>query len=188
MLNIFKYHFSGNKLAITCCLLSLASGGAEAANDSVDITITGRVLANTCTIDKSESKLNPILPPISDRDIKGVGVTGQEIPVTIALKDCGANVESVKVSATGTSGSSSNKSVFGNMNTDSNAATGVGLYFFKRDTGVDKFNTDGSNPESYTLTPSRNNTLSFRASYVGTADTVTAGEFRSVVTLSMTYQ
>lgn len=167
--------------------LGLFSGGALAAQDTASITVTGKVLANTCTLDESASTLTPKLPDISDRDIKGAGKTGGETEVKIVLKDCGANVNSVEVEASGAKDAGNDTFAFKNISAN-DPASGVGLYFYQSVSGTDKFKPDGSIKKSYTITPSQNNTLTMRASYVGVSDTVTAGNFQATVTLTVNYK
>ena len=168
--------------------LIVLSGAAQAASDRAQITVKGRVLANTCTFDASGSTLNPVLPDIADKDIKGVGKTGGMTKVKISLKDCGADTKSVSVTASGMSGNKSDSAVFGNTSKNAGAATGVGLFFYQSNTGSDKFEPAGTVTKVYPLNPGQDNALEFRAAYVGTSNSVTAGDFQTVVTLSMTYQ
>lgn len=170
-----------------CLLISCLgyTGAVNATTDTAVITITGKVIANTCTFDSSSSDINPKLIDISDRDIKGVGKTGGSKPIKIVLKDCGADVKTVEVKAEGTADIDDSKA-FKNIST-SNAAKGVGIYLYQNETGDEKFDPQGSIKKSYDLTKNQDTTLIFRAAYVGTSATVVAGNVQSTVTLTMTY-
>lgn len=166
--------------ALVCGL----SANTYAASDSAIITITGKVLANTCTIDEASAKQSITLSDIADRDIKGVGKTGGEKNISIVLKDCGAAASNVVVTASGTP-DDDDTTAFANTATD--GAEGVGLYFYQTD-GSTKFKPDGSAEETSALTPSADNTLTYKAAYVGTKDTVKAGDFSTVVNMKFDYQ
>lgn len=179
--NIKRATVTTGVIAAMVCGLS---ANTYAASDSATITITGRVLANTCTIDSASATQSIVLSDIADRDIKGIGKTGGEKNISIVLKDCGAAASNVVVTASGaTDGDDS--SAFSNSATD--GAEGVGLYFYQTD-GATKFKPDGSVQETSALTPSADNTLTYKASYVGTKGTVTAGDFSTVVNMKFEYQ
>lgn len=166
--------------ALVCGL----SANTYAASDSATITITGRVLANTCTIDSTSASQNIVLSDIADRDIKGAGKTGGEKNIRIVLKDCGAAASNVVVTTSGTADTDDTTAF---ANTAADGAKGVGLYFYQTD-GAKKFKPDGSVEETSALRPSEDNPLTYKASYVGTKDTVRAGDFSTVVNMMFKYQ
>ncbi|MFP2423372.1 fimbrial protein [Pseudescherichia vulneris] len=172
------------KTGVIAALVCGLSANTYAASDSATITISGRVLANTCTIDSATATQKIDLPNISDRDIKGVGKTGGEKEISIVLKDCGAAASSVVVTASGTAVTDYSTAF---ANTASDGAKGVGLFFYQTD-GVKKFKPDGSVQETSPLRSSEDNTLTYKAAYVGTEDTVTAGYFSTVVNMKFEYR
>ncbi|EMA4781800.1 fimbrial protein [Providencia rettgeri] len=178
---------TNNKLIVTYLLLSCLTSIniVNAASDNAVVTISGKVIANTCTFDASQSELNPILPNISDRDIKGVGVTGGSKPIKIILKDCGSDVTSVEVNASGIA-DDNDKMAFKNINTSA-SAQGVGIYFYQNETGDDKFDPAGNIKQIYSLNKNQDTHLIFRAAYFGVSDELVAGNVQSVVTLKMKY-
>lgn len=171
-------------LAVLLCGMST---NAYAASDSAIITITGRVLANTCTVDSASANQNIVLPDIADRDIAGTGKTGGEKEVNIILKDCGGDAGSVVVTVTGNQDPLDDSAFANAIPAGNNSADGVALYFMQTD-GVTKFSPSGSVQETSILTPAQDNTLVYKASYVGTKDTVTAGNFSTVVNMQFAYQ
>lgn len=167
-------------------VLLVCSGLAQAASDGTALIINGKVLANTCTLSSGSKEQVITLSDIADRDIRGKGTTGGEKEVNMVLRDCGAAATAVVVTAWGEA-DSDDTSAFRNAKTEATGATGVGLYFYQTD-GKTKFNPDGLGTERSTLTPSANNTLIYKAAYVGTSDAVVAGEFSTVVNMSFEYQ
>jgi len=165
-------------------VLLVCPGLAQAASDGTAIIINGKVLANTCTLSSGSKEQVITLSDIADRDIKGKGTTGGEKEVRMELRDCGAAATAVVVAAWGDA-DNDDTSAFRNAKGES--ARGVGLYFYQTD-GKTKFNPDGRVTERSTLTPSANNTLIYKAAYVGTGDKVVAGEFSTVVNMSFEYQ
>ena len=172
--------------ALTLLLLG-TTAVAHAASDSAVITITGHVLANTCTIASGSKTQTITLDGVADRDIKGKGTTAGEKTIEIVLEDCGSTASKVKVSASGSADADDKTSFANAIEAKSNGSIGVGLYFYQAK-GAKKFNPDGSETEISTLKPSENNTLAYKAAYVATKDTVTAGEFSTVVNMKFEYQ
>ena len=164
-------------------MLILQSSNAVAVTDSATITINGKVLANTCTIDANSAKQDISLPNVSDRQINGVGKTAGSKDVIIILKNCGASSSKVLIKVYGTT-DVNDATAF--SNSVANGAEGVGLYFYQTD-GETKFSPDGSVSESYNITPSSDNSLTFKAIYVGTSDTIKAGDFSTVINMTFDY-
>ncbi|SFT38252.1 major type 1 subunit fimbrin (pilin) [Kosakonia arachidis] len=177
-----------NRLTRATALMALmAAGATQAASDTATITITGTVLSNTCTIDSSSAVQNITLGAISDRDIKGKGTTGGKKDVVIKLTNCGAGTSGVVVRASGTP-DADDALAFANARVqESGGATGVGVYFFQTD-GTTKFVPAGTITQTSSLIPSVDNTLTYKASFVGTKDAVTAGDFSTVVNMTFDYQ
>lgn len=172
---------------VTTLMAFMAAGAAQAASDTANITITGKVLANTCTIDSSSATQNIPLDDISDRDIRGKGTTGGKKDVVIKLTNCGAGASGVVVSASGKA-DDGDATAFANARAQADGgATGVAVYFFQTD-GTTKFVPAGTVTQTSPLTPSVDNTLTYKAAFVGTKDVVTAGDFSTVVNMTFDYQ
>lgn len=166
-------------------LLMMGMGNAQAASDTATITITGRVVANTCTISSGSKEQAIQLQSIADRDIQDKGATGGDNDVNIVLRDCGSAASKVKVSAWGNADADDITAFANAISSSDGGAEGVGLYFYQ--TGGEKFLPDGSVTESSDLIPSADNTLIYKAAYVGTKGTVAAGSFRTVVNMGFEY-
>lgn len=93
----------------------------------------------------------------------------------------------MQVSASGTP-DAEDTSAFANAKTQADGgATGVGVYFYQTD-GTTKFVPAGTAKQTIPLTPSVDNTLTYKAAFVGTKDTVAAGGFNTVVDMAFNYQ
>ncbi len=158
---------------------------ANAALDSAQIILSGKVIANTCTFDSASSDVNPVLPNISDKDIRGIGMVGGNKSIRIVLKDCGSDVNKVEISASGQS-DSENKMAFKNMS-QSIPAKGVGIYRYQNEHGDEKFDPAGQIKQVYSLSKNQDTNLIFKAAYVGLSDSPTAGNIQSIITLTMKY-
>lgn len=170
----------------TALMVLMTAGAAQAASDTAIITITGRVLANTCTIDSNSATQTVTLDDIADRDIRGKGKTGGTKDVVIKLNGCGDSASGVVVTASGNP-DSEDPSAFANAVSEANeGATGVGVYFFQTD-GTTKFLPSGTVTQTSPL-EAVDNTLTYKASFVGTKDSVTAGAFSTVVNMTFDYQ
>lgn len=167
-----------------CIALSVISLNAFSSTDRAEITVSGTVRANTCTLDNNSPTV--ILPTVSARDFGGnKGNVLAKRPVSILLKDCGEMARQVRVTTHGES-DSNNISAFSNQATRSGGAAGVGLYFYTTD-GEHLLLPDGSAYEDIAIHASADNSLTFYAGYVSTKDVVTAGSFQSVVYVEFNY-
>ncbi|QEW32582.1 fimbrial protein [Erwinia billingiae] len=169
--------------AATLCSMFLLCANAVAASDTAKINIGGKILANTCTIEKNSYDVT--LNSISDRDIKGAGkVSDAAKEVPVRLTGCGADVTTVVVTA---SGSGSNNYFANSVDATAGGATGVGIIFYQTDKTT-PFNSNGSVKEISDLNASGDTTLIYTAKYIATADNVTAGDVRTAVSLQFDYQ
>lgn len=167
-----------------CFIICIVPPFTLAKSDSATITITGRVLANTCTIDNGSAKQTVILPDVSDRDFRDVGVTAGETPVIIRLNDCGSDIQSVMVKVSGDP-DPVNPGAFNNSYNGQNKANGVAINFYRTD-GV-LFSPNGSNPEETKLIPG-NNEIVYKTSYISTINKISGGNVTSVVSLHLEYK
>ncbi|HGU9825293.1 TPA: fimbrial protein [Enterobacter cancerogenus] len=174
----------GTLPGVIMLLSSSLLSGAHAASDTATLNITGRVLANSCTIDASSAVQSIRLPDIGDRDLSGKGRTGGEKAIDIVLKNCGEATRSVIVTA---SGGADTDDATAFRNTTAAGAAGVGLYFYQTD-GRTPFSPDGAIKETSILRPSEDNVLTYKAAYVSTRGEVKAGGFSTVVNLRFDYQ
>ncbi|MFP1982811.1 fimbrial protein [Lonsdalea quercina] len=157
-----------------------------AADDTATITITGTIKANTCAIDDSSKNQTVLLPDIADRDIQKNKTAGEK-NFNITLTGCGDAASAVKVTASGTPDEADVMAFANNVSSGDGGATGVGIYVYETD-NVTQFKPDGSTTETSSLTPSQDNTLTYKVAYVGTQNSATAGKFSSTMNMKFEYQ
>jgi P pilus assembly protein, pilin FimA len=167
-------------------LFAVISSFAQAASDKSEVSVTGRILANTCIIDSASAKQTINLPDIADRDIAGKGTIVGTTDVLIVLNDCGASATGVLVNASGNPDTEDITAFANSISQADGGATGVGVYFFQTD-GLTKFLPDGSVTQTSKLTPLMNNTLTYKAAYVGTKNKVTPGILNTIVNMTFDY-
>lgn len=174
---------------VTTLMFMVITGTAQAASDTATITITGKVLANTCSIDSSSATQTITLPTISDRDITGIGaIDSAKTAVPIILRNCGATATSVVVNTSGKAHGVTPE-LFDNIIASNTAgrAGGFGIYFYHTN-GSDLFFPNGSSRETIRLTPSVDNILTFYATYGVATASVTPGNISAVVNMTFDYQ
>jgi type 1 fimbria pilin len=150
------------------------------------VTVTGRVIENTCTLDKTDTSVT--LDTVSARDISKGADTAKKA-FTVGLKDCGADATQVDIVTSGEADSDV-ADAFINAATGGDAASGVALHFYNVNGSTEKLmKPDGSMAgASQPLNASADNVLNFKAAYTGTKEKATAGNFRSVVNFKLNYE
>ncbi|MFP1726074.1 fimbrial protein [Lonsdalea quercina] len=181
-----KTHAITTVFAAMLLLINNLFSYVYAADDTATITITGTVKANTCAIDDNSKNQTVPLPDISDRDIQKSKMAGER-SFNIILTGCGAAASAVKVTASGTADENDGMAFANNVSSSEGGATGVGVYVYETDNAT-QFKPDGSTTETSTLTPSQDNTLTYKVAYVGTQNTATAGKFSSIMNMKFEYQ
>lgn len=171
-------------------LLSLLSGVLCAVSlntlavESTGLSLDGEVKDNACTF---ESGQTVVLEPVLRQNFSGRGSVIGVRSLDIELKNCGTGAGNVDVTAEGT-GVSENEYAFANTNTGDGAAEGVGIYFYQGD-GKIRFRPDGAVTQAVTtLSPSQDNTLTFRAGYVALTENPVAGSLNAVVNIVLSYK
>ena len=172
------------KTATGVLLLGLC-GNALAASDSADIKITGKVVANTCTLDTAGSDMAPDMGTVAARDLKGLGTTLALRDIKIHLTGCGADItRGIDFVASGTADTGDSG---GFAFKNSSASNGVGLRFYKTDKKT-PFKANGSVTETITTLRAGENTVTFAAAFVATSAAATAGAFATTVNLKLNYK
>lgn len=177
-------------LMVPAAMLSgFLAGNVFAASDPVSIKVTGSIVDNTCTVSEVPTVT---LDPVSLRDFNGEKSTLGERTVEVSLKDCGKDINrGVKITTSGTGDDADTEGyAFKNADTGDNAASGVGLRFYKSTDNTKPFKVNDTDGETITsLTAGGNNTLTFAAAYVVTdADALNAGSFSTTVNLTLAYK
>ncbi|CAG9210157.1 Major fimbrial subunit SMF-1 [Burkholderia gladioli] len=172
--------------ALLLACAATASHVAFAADGT--ITFTGKVSAQTCTINKtSAANFTVTLPPVSANALASAGQTAGRAPFKIALTGC--SVKSGTVRAYFEPGSTVNTST-GQLvlNSGADAATNVEIGLLNSDLSViDIGAADGSqNSQAATISAAGDATLNFYAQYVATG-AATAGTAQSSVMYTLVY-
>ncbi|MGP2522370.1 fimbrial protein [Pantoea ananatis] len=176
------------KKLLTCMLLSFTVPctilTANAASDSANVTVSATVVDNTCTPGWPSSGINVPLGRASLKDFTGTGADGISKAFSLDLKDCGSGSTSVTVTANGTP-DSNNQSLF--SNSVGSGAEGVGLGLYGGSTQTTLLLPNSGNSVSYQVADGQV-TMGFIAKLIQSGATKpTSGEFRSVVTLNVSY-
>jgi len=156
---------------------------ALASSDPVSVTITGKIIANTCTLD-STSVIVP-LGSIALRSLQGAGNTSAPRSFNLDLKECGDAAKSVNVTVKGIADEQNDQALALTSEGDA-AATGVAIYLLDKDKNLLPVNNGAVT--TYRLAPSDINTLQFYAQYVATTDNPRAGEAKSSASIYLDYQ
>jgi len=185
-----RKHLTFTPAALLITAAATLSGSAFAASDGTKIQVTGKIVDNTCIINDSGSDLSPTLATVSARELKGKGTTLGKRDVKLVLKDCGKDItRGVTITAKGTPDTSDTGGyAFKNSATGTSAASGIGLRFYKSADKSTPFMANGSVAETVTFLKEGDNTLTFAAAYVATADEPSAGNFNTTVNLTLAYQ
>jgi major type 1 subunit fimbrin (pilin) len=158
---------------------------ALAASDQTTVTITGKVLDNTCTLTGAGENITFPLPFVSVRDFNTENKKIGSVEIPIVFTDCGSGIQGVTVKVSGEPGGSAG--AFKNTldgDTSHDGATGVGVNFYDTDGTLIKA---GSDVEATKQSFSQDTTLYYEASYAKVADDIKAGLINAVITLSFTY-
>ncbi len=169
-------------------LLTMVMAGMNApltlaSSDPVSVTITGKIIANTCTLD-STSVIVP-LGSIALRELQGAGNTSQLKSFHLDLKECGDTAKSVNVTVKGIA-DEQNSQALALTSAGASAAQGVAIYLLDKDKNLLPVNDEAL--ATYNLAPGNKNTLLFYAQYVATTDNPRAGEAKSSASIYLDYQ
>lgn len=174
-----------NKLSfVLLVILSvLKSNVVMAFGNSANIEITGEIVSNTCTVDKTTVPVD--LGRVSVNDFNNTnGSTAGLTAFTVTLKDCGEDTTSVLVSASGTNDDDDNEA-FKLNNTD--GAQGVAVLIKDENQRV-LIPNDASSTSEYSILPQKGeNDLQFFAEYVKTG-AIKTGAANTSATLNIDYK
>jgi len=158
--------------------------GAQAASESATINISATVVDNTCTPDWTSAGKEVNMNRVSVDDF-GSDKIGASQSFTLNLTDCGAGTTKVKVTASGAA-DASDSSLFSNTLADS--ATGVGVGVWGGPAQATQLNPAGSNSVEYAVENNAVN-MTFLTKLMKTGTTaITAGNLKSIVTLTVDYE
>lgn len=190
MRNGARFSVSAGRLAalLTAAVMPLLTTPAATAAEPNGgaITVTGTVEDTTCELDKAEIPVTlDTVSAISIKNASKADVAAKDF--TVSLKNCGAHAGTVVVTVSG-EGDGTDTKAFKNEATD-NPANGVAMDFYSLSgTTPTQMKPGDKARQAFTRQSDGTASLSFRAAYVGTSDTITAGSFKGVVNFTLSYQ
>lgn len=172
-----------NRIYTTVFILVISIIPTVSISDQVQINITAKVMAKTCTV-ASESR--NFLVNLDSGDLRGaqVGVPFSYSPFTVKLEDCSLNINTAHLSF-----SDESDAILPDLLNNSGAtgleADGIALALFNQD----KKRIDiRDNTTSFAINHAGSETaLSFFAAYVKTKDTASAGKITSFANFDISY-
>ncbi|MDQ1884177.1 fimbrial protein [Aeromonas salmonicida] len=169
----------------TAILLSLAAVSMSA--NAAEIQFTGKITAQTCTLESGDLKME--LPTVGISDVADInqhkGVTTISAPVK--CEGATENDKTVTMSLMPLQGSYTAKSVLTNT-ASADAATGVGIVVLDKDQKAFDFDSGIANIEAPLVNGAANIQVSAAYAKDGSGSDVTAGNVNAVLPFVMTYQ
>lgn len=161
---------------------ALASMSAQAASTGT-ISFTGRVLADTCTINVNGSGNNTVALPSVMTTAFGstVGSVAGATPFTIGLTGCDTNTTSAKMAFNGTQIDATT----GNLKNATSGGSNVQIQLLS---GAAVINTSTSTNAPTIAVTNGVGSTTLTAQYISTATATTAGLVTSSVGFTLTYQ
>jgi major type 1 subunit fimbrin (pilin) len=152
---------------------------AQAANSGT-ITISGKVLSDTCTVSVNNGS-TVALPTVMTASLGTVGATAGTTPFTIALSGCDANTTSAAMSFSGANIDAGT----GNLKNTVAGGSNVQVQLLN---GASVINaSSGTNAPTITVTGG-NGSVAMNARYVAATAAATAGMVASTVSFTLSYQ
>ena len=171
-------------LAVACGALALAPTANAATGGT--ITITGKVIAPTCSVSNATAgNLSVNLPTVLTSAFSGSGSTTGATPFNLALTGCPTNPSGVQVAAQ-FSGTGINATDGNLINT---AASGSNVEVQLTNSAGTAINLKTTpTPVTATVDASGNATLNYQAQYYAAVGAVTGGAVQASVQYTLTYQ
>lgn len=173
------------KNLIAVAVLASSAFGVSAFAADGQVNFTGEIIDAACTVVNTPS--NPLkveLGQVARTSFKQAGDVSSATKFTLKLTDCPATVSSAVVKFDGTSVSGDNTLLA--LTQESGVAEGVGIQLEDDSNAVLPLYTASKSYALKTGTGVMNN-LDFRARYISTADTVTAGPANSTASFTINY-
>ena len=163
----------------TLLLLALLSGKAFTA-DSVNIGVTGNIVASPCIFNGGSNSLDVNLGNIQATNMATPGSTSDPVPFSLLFTQCPTGKQSVTVSFTGSPDPAAGADYFMN----SGSATHVAIAMRDAQTGTLKGTGSGM---TQTIGADRTATMAMQASVKSVTGGVTPGCISAVVVMTMQY-
>ncbi|WP_372174036.1 fimbrial protein [Xanthomonas axonopodis] len=169
---------------LTIALLCSLMPRAHATSGAISVAV--KIIDNTCTLATTDTLV--ALDGISTERVKqGVDIGKKNFAVT--LTDCGADATKVRIAVSGEP-DTIDKTAFKNTSTIKSAASGVGLHvYIQNGAQTTLMNpSDSTQDVQQLLLPNGDNSIHFQAGYAGTGAMVNAGDFSTLLHLTLEYQ
>jgi len=179
----FIWIFIMNRIFLRIILLMLSFISAHSFAEQVEITITAKVIAKTCTISSGSSDFLVTLTPGNFRDA-AIGVPFSDSSFKIDLEDCSSNINTAHVTFSAESDPFMPNLLKIASDADSDATgVAIGLY------DSNKKNIDiRSNSTDFIINhASAINSLHFSAAYLKTNDKALPGKVKSFAYFEISY-
>ena len=163
----------------TMLLLALLSGKAFTA-DSVNIGVTGNIVASPCIFNGGSNSLDVNLGNIQATNMATPGSTSDPVPFSLLFTQCPTGMQSVTVAFTGSPDPEAGADYFMN----SGSATHVAIAMRDAQTGTLKGTGSGM---TQTIGADRTATMAMQASVKSVTGGVTPGSISAVVVMTMQY-
>lgn len=168
-------------LAVACGALAPAALAADG-----NITITGKVIAPTCTVSNAVGGIVSVnLPTVLTTAFSGsVGSTTGATPFSLTLTGCPTNPAGVQVAAQLTG---ANIATDGNLTNTASGGSNVEVQLTNASGTAINLKTTPT-PVTATVNSSGNATLSYQAQYYAAVAAVSSGAVQTSVQYTLTYQ
>ena len=161
-------------------MMIIVSGSALSASE-VTVNINGNITSNTCEVDSASAKFTVQMGTTNTRTFTQAGTASSQIPFNIKLLNCGVDASNFTLTFN-VAGDTTNNDL---LAIATGGATGLGIALYDAQGKQIAINKTSS---PVTLTAGTDNTLNFSASYMSTAQHVTAGAADSTATFALTYE
>lgn len=172
------------RLVIAFLQLLMCSWIAECAD--TDITITGNVRDNACSISADSEDLTVNLQSIASKQFNMTGSTSIAVPFNIILSPCGTSVTAIRIGFSGASDSQNNMLIANAVN--ASAASGIGIQILDSKYNPLKPNITLSDAPWIKLTTGSTNILHFYARMMATHRSVTAGQVAGTADFTVEFE
>lgn len=174
-----------NKLLLVAAAgLSIAALSSPASAADGTITINGKIVASTCSVNTADKNLTVTLPTVGANTLAGIGSTAGNRAFAIRLTCTGATSSVGLYFEPGTNIDASTNNL--KIATGGTNATGVQVRLLNADLSPITL-SDSANSQRISATVAGPNVLNYYAQYISTAATVGAGDVTTSVTYNLQY-
>ena len=162
-------------------MLALFLSGNASAYD-VLVSVTGKIIGNTCVVSADSKEVNVPLGTIGTRQFLAAGdVSNIKTPFALNLEECGPTFAGAKVRFTGTPDTTNTQL----LKVDDGGATGVAVELLDSNSKLIPLDTQ---TEAYGTAGSETVEMKFFARLTATGETVTPGDVSAIATWLVEYQ